>query len=75
VLRKRLAITGSTLRPRSLAYKAALARELRATVWPLLEAGRVKPVIHRVFPAAQADRAHALMESSTHVGKIILTWQ
>ena len=75
VLRKRLGISGSTLRPRSLAYKAALARELRATVWPLIEAGRVRPVIHQVFPAAQADQAHALMEASTHVGKIVLNWQ
>jgi NADPH:quinone reductase len=74
VLRKRLTISGSTLRPRSLAYKAALARELRATVWPLIEAGRVKPVIHQVFPADKASEAHALMESSTHVGKIVLTW-
>ncbi len=74
VLRKRLTISGSTLRPRSLAYKAALARELRARVWPLLEAGRVKPVIHQVFPAARAAEAHALMESSTHVGKIVLAW-
>lgn len=74
VLRKRLAITGSTLRPRSVAYKTALARELRQRVWPLLEAGRVRPVIHQVFPAAQAAQAHVLMESSTHVGKIVLTW-
>lgn len=74
VLRKRLTISGSTLRPRSLAYKAALANELRARVWPLLEAGRVKPVIHQVFPAARAAAAHALMESSTHVGKIVLAW-
>ena len=54
VLRKRLTITGSTLRPRPVAFKAAIARELREQVWPLLEAGRVKPVIHQVFPAAQA---------------------
>lgn len=74
VLRKRLTISGSTLRPRPLAYKAALARELRERVWPLLEAGRVKPVIHQVFPAARAAEAHALMESSTHVGKIVLAW-
>ncbi len=74
VLRKRLAITGSTLRPRSVAYKTALARALRANAWPLIEAGRIKPVIHQVFPAAQAAAAHALMESSTHVGKIVLTW-
>ena len=75
VLRKRLTITGSTLRPRSLAYKTALAVELRAKAWPLIEAGRVKPVIHQVFPAAQAAQAHALMETSTHVGKIVLSWQ
>lgn len=74
VLRKRLAITGSTLRARSVAYKGTLARALRETVWPLIEAGRFKPVIHKVFPAAQAAQAHALMESSTHVGKIVLTW-
>jgi NADPH2:quinone reductase len=74
VLRKRLSITGSTLRPRSVAYKGELARALRDKVWPLLEAGRVKPVIHQVFPAAQAADAHALMESSTHVGKIVLDW-
>ena len=74
LLRKRIALTGSTLRPRSVAYKTMLARELRERVWPLLEAGRIKPVIHQVFPAAQAAAAHALMESSTHVGKIVLTW-
>jgi NADPH2:quinone reductase len=74
VLRKRLAITGSTLRPRSVAYKGELARALRERVWPLVEAGRIKPVIHQVFPAEHAAQAHALMESSTHVGKIVLTW-
>jgi NADPH2:quinone reductase len=74
VLRKRLQITGSTLRARSVAYKAQLAAALRARVWPLIEAGTVKPVIHKVFDAAQAAEAHALMESSTHVGKIVLTW-
>ena len=77
VLRKRLTITGSTLRPRSVAYKTAIARELRERVWPWLEAGRVRPVIHRVFQAAEptaAAEAHALMESSTHVGKIVLNW-
>jgi len=74
VLRKRLTISGSTLRPRSVAYKGELARALRERVWPLLEAGRIRPVIHQVFPAAQAAQAHALMESSTHVGKIVLTW-
>jgi NADPH2:quinone reductase len=74
VLRKRIAITGSTLRPRTVAYKTRLANELRAQVWPLIEAGRVKPIIHQLFPADQAAQAHALMESSTHVGKIVLTW-
>jgi NADPH2:quinone reductase len=74
VLRKRLTITGSTLRARSVAYKGELARALRQKVWPLLEAGRFKPVIHQVFDAAQAAQAHALMESSTHVGKIVLRW-
>lgn len=74
LLRKRLSLVGSTLRPRSLDYKATLAGGLRATVWPWLEAGLVKPVIHRVFPAAEAAQAHALMESGTHVGKIMLDW-
>ena len=75
VLRKRLSITGSTLRPRSVAYKTALAQQLRATVWPLIEAGKIRPVIFQVFAADEAAQAHALMESSTHVGKIVLTWQ
>jgi NADPH:quinone reductase len=74
LLRKRLAIIGSTLRPRSIAYKTVIARELREQVWPLIEAGTVKPVIHSVFPAWQAAQAHALMESSAHVGKIVLDW-
>ena len=74
VLRRRLTITGSTLRARPVAFKAAIAANLKATVWPLLAAGRIKPVIHTVFPAAQAARAHALMESGEHVGKIVLDW-
>ncbi len=74
LLRKRLAIIGSTLRPRSIAYKTAIAHELRERVWPLIESGRVRPVIHTVFAAAQAAQAHALMESSVHVGKIVLDW-
>ena len=74
LLRKRLTISGSTLRPRPVAYKTELARALRAQAWPLIEAGQVRPVIHRVFPAAEAAAAHALMESSVHVGKIILNW-
>lgn len=74
VLRKRLAITGSTLRPRSVAYKTVLANELKATVWPLFDSAGIKPVIHATFEAADAAEAHALMESSAHVGKIVLTW-
>jgi len=74
LLRRRLTITGSTLRPRSVAYKGVLARALRERVWPLVQSGRIKPVVHQVFPAAQAAQAHALMESSTHVGKIVLDW-
>jgi NADPH:quinone reductase len=74
VLRRRLTLTGSTLRPRPVAFKAAIARHLRATVWPLLESGQVRPVIERVFPAAQAAQAHALMESGQHIGKIALQW-
>lgn len=72
VLRRRLTITGSTLRPRSVAFKAEIATQLRQRVWPMLEAGRIKPVIYETFPLAQAARAHALMEASTHVGKIML---
>jgi NADPH2:quinone reductase len=75
LLRKRLSIIGSTLRPRSIAYKTAIARELRDRVWPLIEAGRIRPVVYRTFPAAQAAQAHALMESSVHVGKIVLDWR
>jgi NADPH2:quinone reductase len=74
LLRKRLSVTGSTLRPRPVAYKTELARALRSQVWPLIAAGRVRPVVHRVFEAGQAAAAHALMESSTHVGKIVLQW-
>jgi NADPH2:quinone reductase len=73
VLRRRLSISGSTLRPRPVAFKAAIAAQLRARVWPLIEAGRIRPVIHRSFPLEEAAAAHALMESSTHVGKIVLT--
>ncbi|HUP09927.1 MAG TPA: NAD(P)H-quinone oxidoreductase [Caldimonas sp.] len=74
VLRKRLVITGSTLRPRPVAFKSAIAASLRRHVWPWLESGTVKPVIHQVFPAEQAAAAHALMESNAHVGKIVLSW-
>jgi NADPH2:quinone reductase len=72
VLRRRLTISGSTLRPRPVAFKAAIAAQLRARVWPLLEARRIKPVIYQTFPLEQAAAAHALMESGTHVGKIML---
>ncbi|AVS77317.1 NAD(P)H-quinone oxidoreductase [Paracidovorax avenae] len=74
VLRRRLTVTGSTLRPRSVAFKGAIAAALRERVWPLLAAGTVRPVVHSTFPAAEASRAHALMESSQHAGKIVLTW-
>ncbi|MCM2568605.1 NAD(P)H-quinone oxidoreductase [Janthinobacterium kumbetense] len=72
LLRRRLTVTGSTLRPRSVAFKAAIASHLRATVWPLIEAGKIKPVIYQTFPLEKANEAHALMEASTHVGKIML---
>jgi NADPH2:quinone reductase len=74
VLRKRLTITGSTLRPRPIAFKTAIAQSLRAKVWPLLESGAIKPVIFKTFTADAAAQAHALMESNQHIGKIILTW-
>ncbi|QJC57031.1 Quinone oxidoreductase 1 [Polaromonas vacuolata] len=74
VLRKRLHITGSTLRPRSLEFKTAIAAELREKIWPLLASGAIKPVIHSEFPAAEAAKAHVLMESNQHIGKIVLTW-
>ena len=74
VLRRRLTITGSTLRPRPESFKAALAKSLREQAWPLLEAGKVRPIIHSVFPAADAAKAHELMESNQHTGKIVLTW-
>ena len=73
VLRRRLTVTGSTLRPRSVAFKEAIAKRLREMVWPLIESGRVKPMLFRTFPLAQAADAHRLMESSQHVGKIVLT--
>ena len=75
VLRRRLHITGSTLRPRPVEFKAAIAQQLREHAWPLFAQGKIKPVIHQVFPMEQAAEAHALMESSTHVGKIVLQVQ
>ncbi|OIR10111.1 quinone oxidoreductase 1 [mine drainage metagenome] len=73
VMLKRLTLTGSTLRPRPVQAKAAIAAELKAQVWPLLDQGRLAPVVHATFPLAQAEQAHRLMEASAHVGKIILT--
>lgn len=73
VMRKRLTVTGSTMRPRTTAQKAAIAAELRRQVWPALDAGRIAPVIHAVFPLEQAAEAHRVMESSTHIGKLMLT--
>lgn len=72
VLRRRLTISGSTLRPRPVAFKAAIAHKLQQHVWPLFAQGKIKPVIFKTFPLDQAAAAHALMESSTHVGKIVL---
>jgi NADPH2:quinone reductase len=82
VLRRRLTITGSTLRARPVAFKEAIAQACLKQVWPLIAAGRIKPVVHSVFAAvdaslstgSHASRAHALMESNQHVGKIVLTW-
>jgi NADPH2:quinone reductase len=73
VLRRRLTITGSTLRPRPVDFKAAIANALRANFWPLLASGSIKPVIHATFPLAEAAKAHTLMESGQHIGKIVLT--
>ena len=74
VLRKRLTVTGSTLRPRSPAFKTAIAAALKEKVWPLIAGGTIKPVIHSTFAAVDASKAHALMESNQHIGKIVLTW-
>jgi NADPH2:quinone reductase len=78
VLRRRLTITGSTLRPRPVAFKGAIAKALREKVWPLLESGAIKPVIHSTFAAvgepSGAAQAHTLMESNQHIGKIVLAW-
>jgi len=74
VLRRRLTITGSTLRPRTVAFKTVVALALRERVWPWIEAGRIRPVIYREFPAAQAAQAHTLMESNEHIGKLVLVW-
>jgi NADPH2:quinone reductase len=73
ILRRRLSITGSTLRPRPVAFKHQIAKELYQSVWPLLNSGQLKPVIYKTFSLEQAADAHRLMESSEHVGKIVLT--
>jgi NADPH2:quinone reductase len=74
VLRRRLSLTGSTLRPRSIEFKAKIAAQLYKKVWPLFAGGQIKPVIYRTFKAADAAEAHAVMESSEHIGKLVLTW-
>ena len=73
IMLKRLTLTGSTLRPRTVAQKAMIAHSLREKVWPLLESGKVRPIIHATFPLAQASEAHRMMESSQHIGKIVLS--
>ena len=73
ILLKRLTITGSTLRARSVRFKAEIAVKLQNNVWPLLASGKIKPIIYQTFPLHEAAKAHALMESSQHIGKIILT--
>ncbi|OQK17230.1 NAD(P)H-quinone oxidoreductase [Methyloprofundus sedimenti] len=73
VMLKRLTLTGSTLRSRSIEFKAHIAKQLKRNVWPLLTNGQIKPVIYQTFPLAEAEKAHALMETSLHIGKIILT--
>ena len=71
-MRRRLTLTGSTLRPRSIEFKAMVADEIARTVWPYVEGNRLKPVIDSTFPLAEAAAAHARMESGSHVGKIVL---
>jgi len=73
VLRRRLTVTGSALRPRPVEFKGAIAKNLREKIWPLIEAGKIKAIVHKTFPLAEAAKAHALMESSAHIGKIVLT--
>jgi NADPH2:quinone reductase len=73
VMQRRLSITGSTLRPRSAEFKGAIAKSLRSRIWPLIEAGKIRPQVYRTFPLEQAAEAHRLMESSEHIGKLVLT--
>jgi NADPH2:quinone reductase len=74
VMRKRLTITGSMLRSRDVAFKTAIAQKLEKYIWPLLASGEIKPVIYRTFAAEEAAEAHRLMESSEHMGKIVLVF-
>jgi NADPH2:quinone reductase len=73
LMRRRLTLTGSTLRPRPVEFKGYIAKNLREKIWPLIDAGKIKPEIYKTFPLAQASEAHRLMESSQHIGKIVLT--
>ena len=73
LMRRRLTITGSTLRPRPLAFKGLIAKALQLHVWPLLTAGKIKPIIHCTLPLEQAAKGHAMMEAGEQIGKIILT--
>jgi NADPH:quinone reductase-like Zn-dependent oxidoreductase len=73
IMLKRLTLTGSTLRPRTVAQKAMIAHSLREKVWPLIESEKVRPIIHATFPLAQASDAHRMMEGSQHIGKIVLS--
>jgi NADPH2:quinone reductase len=75
VMRRRLTLSGSTLRPRPVEFKGQVARNLREKIWPLIEAGKIRPEIYKTFPFAEAAEAHRLMESSQHIGKIVLTVQ
>ena len=72
IMLNRLTVTGSTLKPRSVEQKTVIARALLETVWPLLDSGKVHPLIHASFPLRQASEAHRLMEQSTHIGKLVL---
>jgi NADPH2:quinone reductase len=73
LLRQRITVTGSTLRSRSVDEKGAIARGVEKAVWPLVEAGKIRPVIHAVLPLQRAAEAHHVLESGSHIGKIVLT--
>jgi len=73
VMRRRLTLTGSTLRPRPVAFKGAVATSLRSRIWPLIEAGKIKPVVYKTFKLEEAAEAHRLMETNAHIGKLVLT--